>query len=57
MDGSIFILFLAIALYIPLGGALLYVWWKHGKGEKGVMIARIIFLLGSVTLFLYMLTL
>lgn len=57
MDGSIIILFLTVAVYIPLAGALLYVWWKHGKNEKGVAIARIIFLIGSLMLFIYMLTL
>jgi TRAP-type C4-dicarboxylate transport system permease large subunit len=56
MFGSIIILFVTIAIYIPLAGVLLYVWWKHGKGEVGVTIARAIFLLGSVFLFLYMLT-
>lgn len=57
MDGSIIILFITVALYIPLAGTLLYIWWKHGKEESGVAVARIIFLLGSLFLFLYMMTL
>lgn len=57
MDGAIIILFITVALYIPLAGVLLYIWWKHGKGEKGVALARIVFLLGSLVLFLYMMTL
>jgi hypothetical protein len=55
MIGSIIILFVTIAIYLPIAGVLLYVWWKHGKGEKGVMLARIIFLIGSALLFMYML--
>lgn len=55
MFTPILILFITLAIYIPIAGILLYVWWKHGKGEKGVMIARGIFLAGSLFLFMYML--
>lgn len=57
MYGQIIIVLITMLIYIPLAGILLYVWWKHGKDEGGVAIARIIFLLGSVTLFFYMFTL
>lgn len=54
MDGAVIIFLLTLAIYIPLAGTLLYVWWKHGKDEKGIALARIIFLTGSVALFVYM---
>jgi hypothetical protein len=56
MLGPVIVLFFTVAIYIPLAGVLLYVWWKHGKDEKGITIARIVFLVGSLLLFLYMLT-
>ena len=56
MDGAIIIIFLTLVIYIPLAGILLYVWWKYGKGEMGVRIARVVFLLGSFGLFAYMIT-
>lgn len=55
MFGPVMVLFFTIAVYIPLSGVLLYVWWKHGKGEAGVTIARSVFLVGSLLLFMYML--
>ncbi len=55
MDGALIILFTTLVIYIPLAGILLYVWWKFGKNEKGVQIARLFFLFGSVLLFIYML--
>lgn len=57
MDIKIAIFFVSIIIFLPLTGILLYVWNKYGKGEKKVMAARIIFLLGSLALFGYMLTL
>lgn len=56
MDISIIILCITLALYIPMTGVLLYVWWKYGKGEKVVSIARTVYLVGSLFLFMYMLT-
>lgn len=57
MSGALIIFGLTMLMYIPLAGLLLFVWWKHGKGEKGVVFACSIFLLGSIALLLYMLTL
>jgi heme/copper-type cytochrome/quinol oxidase subunit 2 len=56
MDIAIIILFLTLVIYVPLAGILLYVWWKYGKGEIGVKLARSVFLLGSFVLFFYMIT-
>jgi len=42
---------IAMVIYLPLAGSLLYVWWKYSKGEIKVSIARIIFLFGSLFLF------
>jgi hypothetical protein len=53
---SIFIFIITFAVYLPLAGSLVYVWWKHGAGETKVAIARIVFLLGSLGLFFLMLT-
>ncbi len=55
MDGALIILLTTLVIYIPLAGILLYVWWKFGKNEKGVTIVRLVFLLGSALLFIYML--
>jgi hypothetical protein len=57
MDGRLIIFLGSLAIYIPLAGILLYVWWKHGKDDSAVMLARIIFLFGSFGLFIYMMTL
>ena len=57
MDIQIIIFLVAIVIYLPLAGILLYVWHTHGKGERKVMIARVIFLLGSCAIFGYMLIL
>ena len=56
MFGPMMVLIFTVAIYVPLAGVLLYVWWKHGKDEKGVMIARTVFLVGSLLLFMYMLS-
>lgn len=53
-----FIIFLfTLLMCIPLSGMLLYVWWKYGKGERGVAIARIVFLVGIFVLLGYLITL
>jgi len=57
MDGRLIIFLASVIIYIPLAGVLLYVWWKHGKNEPAVAKARIIFLLGSLGLFIFMMTL
>ena len=56
MDIPIIIFAITLLIYIPLAGIVLYVWHKHGKGEPMVMLARVIFILGSLALFGYMLT-
>jgi len=45
------ILIITLAVYIPLAGSLLYVWWKYGNNEIKVSFARMVFLLGSFALF------
>ena len=54
MEGSLIIFLLTLVTYIPLAIVLLYVWWKYGKGEIGVSIARAVFLAGSFALIFYM---
>jgi heme/copper-type cytochrome/quinol oxidase subunit 2 len=53
VDSIIFLTTLVITLV--LAGALLYVWWKYGKEEKGVALARVVYLTGLLLLFGYML--
>ncbi len=55
MDGAFLIFILTVITYIPLATALLFVWWKYGKAEPMVSIARVTFLCGSFVLFGYML--
>lgn len=57
MQGALIIFILTLMLYIPLSAVLLYVWWKYGRGEIGVVIARMVFLAGSAALIFYMVTL
>lgn len=57
MDARLIIFLGSLAIYILLAGILLYVWWKHGKEEPVVAQVRVIFLLGSIGLFIYMSTL
>lgn len=57
MEGGLIIFLITLAAYIPLSGVLLYVWWKYGKTEPGVSIARAVFLAGSFGLIFYMTTL
>ena len=56
MIPGLLILSLTLIAYIPLAIVLLYVWWKYGKGEKGVSIARAVFIAGSLALLLFMIT-
>jgi hypothetical protein len=56
MNGALLIFILTLVTYIPLSGALLYVWWKYGKGERGVSIARVVFLAGSFILLASLIT-
>lgn len=56
MDGTLLIFILTLVAYIPLAVVLLYVWWKYGKGEVGVSIARTIFLIGSLALIFDLIT-
>ena len=54
MEGGYIIFLLTLTAYLPLAGVLLYVWWKFGKDEPGVVLARKVFLLGSLLLVLSM---
>lgn len=49
---DLIIVALTVLIYIPLAGILLYVWWKHGKGERAVVIARRVYLTVSALLFI-----
>jgi hypothetical protein len=57
MQLSLIIFLFTLLMCLPLSGMLLYVWWKFGKDEKGVMYARVIFLLGLFVLLGYMIML
>jgi hypothetical protein len=54
MDGALIIFVLTLAVYLPMAVALLYVWWKYGKGEKWVALAQGAYLLGSAALLGFM---
>ncbi len=56
MIAGFLIFALTLATFLPLAGILLYVWWKFGKGELGVSIARTIFLAGSAFLLFLLIT-
>ncbi len=56
MLGGLLIFVLTLVTYLPLAGVLLYVWWKYGKEEMGVSIARTIFLAGSLVLLFCIIT-
>lgn len=47
---TLLIFILTLLVYVPLAVVLLYVWWKYGKGEVGVSVARALFLSGSLLL-------
>lgn len=57
MDGNLIIFILTLITYIPLSTVLLYVWWKYGRNERGVILARMVFLAGSAALIFYMMLL
>jgi hypothetical protein len=46
-----------IVISLPLVGVLLYVWHKFGRGDRGVTLARYIFLTGVFLLLGYMIVL
>lgn len=54
MQPGLAIFIFTLIIYVPLSVMLLYVWWKYGKHEPVVSLARTVFLLGSLALFLYM---
>jgi hypothetical protein len=56
MEGMLLIFALTLIAYIPLASVLLYIWWKYGKGETGVSIARTVFLAGSAVLIFMLIT-
>jgi hypothetical protein len=56
MLGGLLIFALTLLTFLPLAGILLYVWWKFGKGDLGVSLARTIFLAGSLVLFFILIT-
>lgn len=55
MDAALIIFLITLVAYVPLAGVLLYVWWKYGKDEPGVTLARRVFIVGSFGLMLLML--
>ena len=55
MDGTLLIFICALMAYLPLAGVLFYIWWKYGKGEVGVSVARTIFIAGSFLIIFSML--
>jgi hypothetical protein len=57
MDTTLVIFIVITLIYLPLAGVQLYVWWKHGKDEPGVAIARAAYLFGSFLLFVLLITL
>lgn len=57
MNATLIIFILTLVTYLPLAGVLLYVWWKYGKGEVGVSIARTVFLAGSLVILFSIITL
>lgn len=56
MIAGLLIFLLTLVTFLPLAGVLLYVWWKYGKGEIGVSIARTVFLAGSLLLLFLIIT-
>lgn len=54
LDIVTFAVIVALVVYVPLAAALLYTWWRYGKGDRAVSVARAIFLIGSVLLIAYM---
>lgn len=54
--GGLLIFALTLITYLPLAGILLYVWWKYGKGDLGVSLARTVFLAGSLLLLFFLIT-
>jgi len=57
MEGMLIIFALTLVAYIPMASVLLYVWWKYGKGEVGVSVARTTFLAGSALIVFMLITL
>jgi hypothetical protein len=56
MLGGLLIFALTLVTFLPLAGILLYVWWKYGKGDLGVSLARTVFLGGSLLLLFILIT-
>ncbi len=48
MHISVILFLTTLIIYIPMAGILLYVWYKFGKGDGGVRVARSVYLAGSV---------
>ena len=51
---ELIIFLLTVLIYLPIAGILLYVWWKHGKYEPAVKIARLVYISGSILLFIFL---
>lgn len=51
MHISVILFLITLLIYIPMAGILLYVWYKFGKDDNGVRIARVIYLTGSLFIF------
>ncbi|MEN9881216.1 MAG: hypothetical protein RLZZ308_399 [Candidatus Parcubacteria bacterium] len=54
---ALYIFIVTCGIYSVLTGILFYVWHKFGKGEPAVAVVRVIYILGSLVLLLYMITL
>ncbi len=47
MHISVILFLVTLLIYVPMAGILLYVWYKFGRGDAGVRIARAVYLTGS----------
>ncbi|MBP6888446.1 MAG: hypothetical protein KBC21_01965 [Candidatus Pacebacteria bacterium] len=50
MNLSVALFLFTVVVSLPMSGVLLYVWYKFGKGDKGVQIARVVYVLGLFTI-------
>ncbi len=47
MSISSILFLLTVVISLPMSGVLFYVWHKFGRGDKGVAIARAVYVVGS----------
>ncbi len=50
MNLSVAVFLFTVVVFVPMALVLLYVWHKFGKGDGGVQIARVVYILGSFTI-------